>query len=284
MGQRLDRLAGVIGTLLTLGCSPGGPGEATPDAGPPPRPYFLEVEGLRWGMTPEEVLAIWGPDTEGEALFYEKKAGFVQVGLGYTSLRRDDVPPDDAKPTATETRPMKFLAWISFHGDASKPRDRVRADLVARFGEPLADPKLLRVNHCEKATSCELWRAAECTLVKAEWRPAAPDLWPEHLGLLTYGLAPDSLIQYVPRSEWTKLRGTVPLSYPSQTDATIMGMRRGVGGANVAEISKSLGPPNLHLEKGPGSGTLFYLFLDGSLQCLRVEGGTLQGVIGSTWP
>ena len=84
----------------------------------------------------------------------------------------------DAKVAPGE--PGHFLALATFEGSSSHTKEKVRADLASRFGPPLTDAKLARVYHCE-APRCELFRAAECTLVQADWRPAVPDLqWPEH--------------------------------------------------------------------------------------------------------
>jgi hypothetical protein len=58
-----------------------------------------------------------------------------------------------------------------------------------------------------------------------------------------------------------------------------------VGGSNaptLAEMTKAVGSPNLYLETAPGKGTLYYLFLDGSLLAVSVQEGRYRGSMGST--
>lgn len=91
----------------------------------------------------------------------------------------------------------------------------------------------------------------------------------------------NSLVSQLPRTEWGKLRGSVPPSLSAETKARIDGFARGVEGAPVEEIVKALGPPQLYAEESPGKGQLHYLWLDGSLLSLRIESSRLQGVTGS---
>lgn len=140
---------------------------------------------------------------------------------------------------------------------------------------------VLRVHRCE-APRCELFRAAECTLVQAEWNPAAPELhWPEHLGSMTYRLAPSSLVTYVPRTEWPKLRGAVPTSLAADFQTRLDGQPRGANAASTKDLVKALGRPNLYLEEAPGKGRLFYAFLDDSVFVVRIAEGKLDGSEGS---
>ncbi len=206
------------------------------------------------------------------------------MSLGYVGIPAGDVVHTDLKRDPKDDRPAQFLIWARFDGDPTFRKETVRADLVSRLGQPLADAKVLRVNDCQ-SPRCELFRAAECTLVKASWRPASAELnLPERLEGLTYILAPDSLPQHVPRTEWPKLRGSVPFSYTPETDAKFdkVGSLGGANPATLAEITKTVGAPNLYLEASPGRGTLFYLFLDGSLPTVSIENGRYHGAMGST--
>lgn len=276
MRGRGVRLAFALSVAALLACS----GRARFDADQPKRPLFQEVEGLRWGMTSEEVKAVWGPDREGKAYHYDKKGGYPSSSLGYMSIPPDMIVHKDARLPAGGG-PAEFLIYVSFDGDATVTKEKVRADLVSRFGQPLADAVVLRAHDCEGP--CELWRAAEMTLVKARWNPANAELnWPEHLSALTWDLAPAGLVTWVPRSEWAKIRGAVPLTFAAEARAKIEGFRMGIEGASVAEITKALGPPNLQLEEKPGETSLAYLFLDDAVQKLRLAGGKLQGVSGQS--
>jgi hypothetical protein len=272
--------------MLATACRPAGMsgGGGSLDPGAPARPLFKEVEGLKWGMTPAEVLAAWGPGEDGEAFYYPKKGGYPRVSLGYIGLPAGDVVHTDLKRDPKDTSPVKFLVWAKFEGDSTFQKDTVRADLVSHFGQPLTDAQLLRANDCPGAR-CELFRAAECTLVKASWTAANAELKsPALLDGLSYVLAPDHLVQYVPRTEWSKLRGSVPLSFTPEVKARFetLGSLGGPNAPTLAEITKAVGSPNLYLETSPGKGTLYYLFLDGSLMTIGVEEGRYHGSTGST--
>ena len=284
MRATMKRLAGagLSAALLTAGCGGAG-GGGTLDPGPPPRPLFKEVEGLKWGMTREEVRAAWGAGDDGGTDSYPKKGGYPTVRLGYASIPSGGVVHTDLVRDPKDDSPVKLLIWARFEGDATFKKETVRADLVSRFGQPLTDARLLEANLCQ-GPNCELFRAAECTLVKVSWNPANPGAWPDHLIGLTYLLAPDSLPQYVPRPQWPRLRGSVPTSYTPEARARFdkVGRQGGAEAETLAKLTADVGPPNLYLETAPGEGTLFYLFLDGSLQTIKIEKGRYAGAMGST--
>jgi hypothetical protein len=284
-GGEMSRLWLVpVVVVVAAACGLSGGGGGSLDPGPPTRPLFKEVEGLKWGMTPAEVRAAWGPGEEGKAYSYPKKGGYLFVSLGYMSIPGGDVIHTDLARDPKDTGPVEFLVSASFQGNSTFQKDTVRADLASRFGQPLTDAQLLRANDC-RAGRCELFRAAECTLVKASWNPADAELkWPEHLDSLVYVLAPDHLVQYLPRTEWSKLRGSVPLSFTPEVREKFDKLGS-VGGSNaptLAEMTKAVGSPNLYLETAPGKGTLYYLFLDGSLLAVSVQEGRYRGSMGST--
>jgi hypothetical protein len=267
--------------LPALACSRGAAGNsASLDAGPPPHPPFYEFEGLKWGMTPAEVAAVWGPGEDGQAYRYARKGGYVDVSLGYMSVPSDSIKDPALEAVARAAGRVELLVFVALRpeSETSAPKDQVRADLVSRFGPPLEDPALLASLDCKKG-ACEVFRAAECTVVKADWAPAFAELkWPDRLNSLTYELAPGHLVAYVPRGDWGRLRGAVRASYTADLRARIDGFASsGPEAATVEQIVKALGPPNLHRPVPDGTAALDYLFLDGSLQSLRIRDGRLTG-------
>lgn len=231
-------------------------------------------------MTPAEVISAWGPGEDGDPYQYANKAGYSRASLGFASVPASDVVHTDLPPGSGN--PVRFLTWVSLSSDEILPKEKIRADLVSRFGEPITDPKLLRnvsVSNCT-GHRCEVFRAAECTLAVAQWYPASAELnRPETLDSLMYQLAPASLVEYVPRSEWSKLRGPVPPSLSAQMETGLSAMRMGSDGARSEEVDKLLGTPNL-LQESPGAAKRYYLYLDGSVQVVQLQDGRIRGVIG----
>ena len=278
----LRMLSGLCLLLEALAC---GKTELAPRAAVPARPLFYEVEGLKWGMTPAEVLKAWGPGEDGETYRYASKGGYARASLGYRRLPASDVVRTDLPPGADPGRPVEFLTWVSFESDEVLAKEKVRAELVTRFGQPLTDPKVVRnvsISFCD-SSRCDVFRAAECTLATASWTPASADLnRPAALSSLMYELAPSALIGYVPRSDWPKLNGPVALSFPPELEAKVGALRRGIDGAREKDVEGLLGRPNLRRGEVDGNATHYYLFLDGSLQGLEFSKGRLQGGLGAT--
>ena len=88
-------------------------------------------------------------------------------------------------------------------------------------------------------------------------------------------------MQYVPRTRWPLLGGSVRPSFAPELDEAVGKLLRGVGGASSADVVTRLGPPNLRIEEGTTTQRLFYLWLDGSLYSLGFENNHLMSVVGS---
>lgn len=242
------------------------------DAGPPPRPLFFEFEGLTWGMTPDEARRAWGPPAEDRIdlmrLAYRDRAGFNEVTLYFVPLGRD-----------SNDKAMGLSIVSLYPGSDEKnvkPKSAVRPDLVSRFGEPITDPKIYESQTADMKYS-EIFRAAECTLVIAEWARAEPQVnWPERLDRLRYVLAPALLLREVPKAEWSALRGTLALSPPPETKARYAEYEKDTDSGDTKKLLALFGPPNLYLEKAPGEGTLYYFWLTGSYFRFTIAGGRVQ--------
>ena len=75
--------------ILVSGCSSSKKEEkASLEAGPPTRPLFYEYEGLKWGMTKEEVKSVWGAGVEKNivTLSYTDKGGYKKVEALFKSV------------------------------------------------------------------------------------------------------------------------------------------------------------------------------------------------------
>jgi hypothetical protein len=268
-----------------LGASACGKTGLAPRAAEPASPLFYEVEGLKWGMTPTEVLKAWGPGEEGEAYRYANKGGYARAHLGYRRLPASDVVHTDLPPGADPDRPVEFLTWVSFESDEVLAKEEVRAELVSRFGQPLTDPKVVRnvsISFCD-SSRCDVFRAAECTLATASWTSASAEFnRPAALSSLMYELAPSGLIGHVPRSDWPSLNGPVALSFPPELEAKVGALRRGVDGAREKDVEALLGRPNLRRGEVDGNETHYYLFVDGSLRGLEFSKGKLHAGWGLT--
>jgi hypothetical protein len=245
----------------------------------PARPYFYEVHGLKWGMTRQEVLKAWGPGADGDPYEYKDKAGFRFVSLLMGSLPAADVVHEDVKAVAGNENPIRFLTSVVLQPGNLEPKSQVRADLVSRFGEPLADARLAAREHCE-VPRCEIFRTGECTIAEVKWLPSNSDQ-PERLESLTHQLGCSALVEYVPRTKWPLLGGSVRTSFAPELDEVVGKLPRGVGGASSADVVTRLGPPNLRIEEGTATLRLFYLWLDGSLYSLGFENNQLMSVLGS---
>ena len=280
--RRLPGHALQLAILVLVGCSrPTTNGGGSPSASAPSRPVFHEVEGLRWGMTPAEVISAWGPGENGDANEYTNKAGYSRASLDFARLPASDLIHTDLPPGSGDL--VRLLTSVSLGSSDVLPKQKVRAAHSSRFGEPITDPKLLRnvgVSNCT-GPRCEVFRAAECTLAVVQWSPASAELnRPETLDSLMYQLAPSSLVDYVPRSEWSRLKAPVPTSFSAERETGLGAMRMGFDGARPEEVETLLGSPNLLLEESPGGGKRYHLYLDGSVQVLQFQNGRTQGVTG----
>jgi len=260
--------------------------ELSLDAGPLPRPLFFDFEGLRWGMVPEEIVAVWGPpaeepdaDTGYHDMEYGNRAGFKNVTLYFITVPTFRNVHPDVQPKAGSDRPLMFLFAVSLDPglDDIKPKEAVRADLVSRFGEPLTEPKIYESQSCSEENS-EIFRAAECTLTVARWAKAEPGLnWPERLDGLQYVLAPNSLITEIPRTKWNDLRGEIGLSPSAEIKERYKTFEESVDTIEVKDLVKLFGSPNLYWEEAPGKGTIFYFWLTGSRFKFTIGEGKVQG-------
>ena len=280
-------MAALILVASSFCCSKGEKGKGfSLDAGPPPRPLFYDFEGLRWGMTPGEIIGVWGPpkeDPQFEKGFhdmrYSNRAGFKYVTLYFIT-----VPPFrnvhlDVLPKEGSTNPLPFLFAISLDPgtDDIKPKEAVRADLVLKFKEPVADPKIYE-SQDRSREHAEIFRAAECTLVIAQWAKAEPSVnWPERLDSLQYTLVPYCLVTEIPRTKWKDLRGAIPLSPTSDIKARYQSFTEGASPKEVKDLVEIFGPPNLYQEEAPGIGTLHYFWLTGSRFKFTIGEGKIRG-------
>lgn len=274
--------AGVVRPILLmlailLAACDGAVGPQSLDAGDPPHPPLVEIDGLSFGMTADEVGAIWGP-TEDDFATYQDRAGYSSASLIYNWAPAELVAA--GAPAAADSDSIRVLTGVTFFGGPSHPKAAAREELVARFGEPLSDAVLAKEKSCQPP-DCEIWRAAECVVAIAHWRAAAPELdYPERLGQLSYQLQPGMMIRELPRARWHEIRGEVPTSQPP-------GMRETVSefssfeGATVRDIVEAIGPPNLVIEDEGGTQRLFYLFLDGTMWTVTIAEGRHQSHQGS---
>ncbi len=258
--------------------------EADWDPGPPQRALFVEFEGLKWGMTPEEIKTEWGvPDEDSTyQMTYSNKAGYARANLYFMSIPAFRNVHEDAERSGPSDEPFYFLSSVYLEPDFEdvRPKDTVRSELVERFGEPLTEPALFQAQNLNPEYS-EIFRAAECTLCIAGWAPASEDMGrPENLRHLIYKLAPDSLLTEIPRSRWQDLRGSIPERAPADIKARLEKLDRIEGGASLKQILEIAGPPNIFLEGSPGSGKLCYFWLTGTNLIFNITEGRKDG---HTW-
>ena len=273
----------VLVLVLAAACSPGKKTEeAALDAGPLARPLLFDFEGLKWGMTKDEVKNVWGAVLEDSLmeLKYADKGGYKDVQALFKSVPASRNIQTVAGRQAGDEGPVEFLFAVRLsvrartEPEETKPKETVRPALIASYGEPLSDPKLRANLYCE--ADCELFRLAECTLLEVHWLPAVPELnLPERVDSLTYRLAPDTLITEIPFAAWEKLRGSILPSIPPEFKAKIKSFTQGADGTAVSDVVAGIGPPNLYLEEGPGKGKLYYFWLTGSFYVLEIENGRL---------
>jgi len=285
MRWRLYWLILITGAVL-LCCSQGEKEKGLElDAGPPPRPLFYDFEGLKWGMTPEEVVKAWGSPSEEPRLEmgygkirYNNRASFKEVSVYFSPAPPSLSGQADVKSIEGPDKLLLCLIGVLLDPgtDDFKAKSSVRAELVSRFGEPLADPKLYESQSCSPKNT-EIFRAAECTLAIARWAPAEPGLnWPERLASLQYVLAPFSILRQIPKVKWNDLRGAVPLSPSSEVKAAYEDFAQSGGSGVIEDIIKRLGLPNIYLEEAPGKGKLYYLWLTGSYFKFEIGEGKVQ--------
>jgi len=273
--------------VLAFGCSSAKKEEkASFDAGPLARPLLYDFEGLKWGMTKDEVKSVWGAAEEDSwmVLKYADKGGYKRAEALFKSVPPSSNIQTVAGRPAGDEKPFEFLIAVRLTAkdrwdpQETKPKETVRPALIASHGEPLSDPALRKRLYCE--ADCEIFRLAECTLLEVRWNRAVPEFkMPESVDSLTYRFAPDTLITAVPFAEWEKLRGTVPTSVAPEFKAKIKGFTQGLDGTPVSEIVKLIGPPNLYREEGPGKGRLYYFWLTGSSYSLEIEDGKLRAIL-----
>jgi len=255
------------------------------DAGPSPRPLFFDFEGLKWGMVPEEIVAVWGPpaeqprpDTGYTDMRYRDQAGFKNVTLYFITFPPSRNIHQDVQPREGSDRPLMFLFSVLLDPglDDIKAKETVRADLVSRFGEPLSEPKIYESQNSSREHS-EIFRAAECTLAVARWAKAEPSLnWPERLDNLQYVVAPISLFMEVPRTIWNDLRGEIGLSPSADIKERYETFEKSGGSVEVKDLVKLFGPPNIYWEEAPGTGRMFYFWLTGSRFKFNIAEGKVQ--------
>jgi hypothetical protein len=255
------------------------------DAGPPPRPLFFEFEGLGFGMTPDEIEQAWGPALEKSSyqMNYADKGGYKHVQLYFMSVPAFSNIHADVKRSEISNDPFFFLLFLqlSYAYEDVRPKETVRPDLITRFGNPLDDPVLYEKMHVTRETA-DIFRAAECTLAIVRWYPASPEIGrPEHLGHITFRIAPDALMTDVPRTRWKDLRGAISVSPTDEIKAHFEKLSQVHGGAAVDEVVKLLGPPNLYMEETPGQGQIVYYWLDGARIKFNIEEGKVQGYMSS---
>lgn len=280
-------LSMILILILVSGCSSSIKEEkASLEAGPPTRPLLYEYEGLKWGMTKEEVKSVWGAGVEKNivTLSYTDKGEYKKVEALFKSVPASSNIQTVAGRPAGDDQPVQFLfaVYLSVRSRTdpteSKPKDTVRPGLISNYGEPLSDSKLRAKLYCERA-DCEIFRVAECTLLEVHWNPAVPELnLPERVDSLTYMLAPDTLITAIPFDKWAMLRGSILPSVPPEFKAKVKGFTQGTEGTSVADVVKLIGPANLYLEEIPGKGELYYFWLTGSFYSLEIDKGRLLSV------
>ncbi len=280
MKARALALAGVIAVAMAS-CSSGDSGSSPSlDAGPPPHPLGFEFEGLTLGMAKEAVVDAWGPPgLEGaRSLEYANRGAFTNVQLLFKSVPvSKNIQPEAARASGDD-RPYEFLTAIILTPAEPRAKNEFRAELVSLYGHPLADPVLSAPLNC-RPPACEIFRPAECVLLKVAWETApAGAEQSERVASLAYVLAPDALIAEVPRPKWSELRGAVAASSPSGLEARINGLRTGAAGLPVAETVKVMGTPNLILAGDGGGRHFLYFWLDGSFIKLTFAGDRLRAV------
>ena len=283
--NRTARALAMVGTLVlafAMASCASGEKDRTPslDAGPPPHPLEFEFEGLGLGIAKEAVVDAWGPPSfeTARSIEYANRGGYANVKLLFKSVPvSKNIQPEAARALGDD-RPFEFLTAIVLTPAESRAKNELRTELVSLYGQPPADPVLFAPLNC-RPPACEIFRPAECVLLKVAWETAPAGVErSERVAGLAYILAPDALITEVPRPKWTELRGEVAASFPSGLEARINGLRTGAAGLPVSETIKVMGTPNLILAGGGGERHLLYFWLDGSFVKLTFAGDRLRAV------
>jgi hypothetical protein len=260
-------------------CSPSGPPPAPAlDAGPPPHPLEFEFEGLALGSTKEAVVDAWGPpsaETRG-TIEYVNRGAFASVQLVFKSVPVSGNIQPEAVRDAADPRPFEFLKAIILTPAERRDKGQLRPQLVALYGEPLADLA------AAEPRPCEFFRAGECALLRVEWE-AAPQEGGEResAASLAYLLAPEVLITEAPRTLWPSLRGAVTPSPPSDLGSRMGKLRTAGPASRLDEVLLVMGPPNLVIEDGPGARSLLYLWLNNAFVKLSLSGDALRSISAS---
>ena len=280
MRVRTLALAGVL-VIALASCAPNGRGRSPSwDAGPPPRPLEFEYEGLTLGMTKEAVVDNWGPPgLEGDrTLDYANRGTYANVHLVFKSVPvSENIQPEAARAPGDD-RPYEFLSGIILTPAEPRTKAELRRELVSLYGQPLTDPALFAPLNC-RPPACEIFRPAECVLLKVAWETASAGAeGSDRVAALAYVLAPETLIAEAPRPKWMELRGAVAVAAPAGLRGRLDGLRTGADGSTVEEAVKVLGPPNLILPGDGGERRFLYFWLDGSSIKLAFDGDRLRAV------
>lgn len=273
---------GALALALAMASCASGEKDRLPslDAGPPPHPLEFEFAGLGLGMTKEAVVDAWGPPSfeTARSVEYANRGGYANVKLLFKSVPVAENIQLEAARALGDDRPFEFLTAIVLMPAESRAKNELRTELVSLYGQPPADPVLFAPLNC-RPPACEIFRPAECVLLKVAWETAAAGVErSERVASLAYILAPDALITEVPRPDWPSLRGRVAPSPPSELKARLAGLRTGDNGALIEDIVKVMGLPNLVLDDGAGRRSLYYFWLNNAFVRLNLTEGTLRSI------